>query len=450
MAYRRLEQRRAARRVSAGGARPPTRGTSRPTPEGGRRQAWTRVVRSRADAVAARLSSPTAGALAAAWSAVITLLAVGLVVIGAWIVGAGEGGITGALQVAGTGWLACHYIPISISGGAVSQLPSGLVVIPGFLLWRAGSWAARRSAACRWQDVRVTVGVAAAVYGTIGLFLAGISVTDAASVEPLYALIGTGIFALFTFGAGASREAGLWPTIADRFTPSMRRRIRATVVAVMTIAAGAAVLLVISLMGHFGLAMELSQTLGGGVIGTLLLAVLSVAYIPNALIWSISYATGPGFAVGESTSVSPFGVTAGAMPDFPFFAAIPASAPGWAPLVLLIPLVAGGLSSAIMRRTYPPRLRSVQAWRERLWVAGLAAGTLFGVTVFGAGALGPGRLSEVGPVPWTVAVATFALLIVGGLVTDIVRTGLYKLRQRRRTVDLTSNRNRQQKSAANS
>ncbi|MGB3039732.1 MAG: DUF6350 family protein, partial [Candidatus Nanopelagicales bacterium] len=405
-------------------------------PEGGRRQAWTRVMRSRADAVTERLSAPMASALAAGWSAVITLLIVGAVVIGAWIMGAGSGDVGSALDMTGTAWLVAHHIPVSIPGGSVSELPVGIVLLPGWLLWRAGSWAARRSGACMWRELRVGVAAAAGVYATFGLFLAGFTATDSASVEPLYALIGSGLFAVLAFGGGASWQAGLWPSLADRFTPTMRRRTHAAVTGFMALLAAAASLIAISLVVHFSTAKQMLAQLGPGLLGNVFLLLLGVAYLPNALSWAVGYLVGPGFAVGGTTSVSMFGVSAGALPAFPLFAAVPGSAAPWAPALLVFPLIAGGLAVKVLHRDGPLPIRSVASLRERVWVAGIAAGAVLVLCVVGGGGLGSGRLAMMGPSAIPVALATFALFIVGGLLTDVGRS-LRRWRSRRTMVDVT-------------
>ena len=288
MAYRRAEQRKAARRDSGSGSRPPTRSRSGPAPEGGTRQAWTRVARSRADAVADRLSAPIAGAFAAGWSAILTLLMVGSVVAVAWVLGAGSGSITDAMNVSGISWFATHLISISVPDGSISALPMGFVLIPGWLLWRAGSWAARRSGACLWQDIRPLVGIGAGVYATIALLVATATANEAASVSPAAAIIGAGLFAVVVFGGGATREAGLWPSIVDRFSPHVRLRLRAGLVSFGVIVAGAGVTLAVSLALHFSTGLTILETLSPGLIGNILLFLLGIAYLPNALIWASS------------------------------------------------------------------------------------------------------------------------------------------------------------------
>ena len=440
VAYRRVEQRRAARRERAGGARPPSRSKVGPTPEGGRRQAWTRIVRSRADAVAARLSSPAAGALAAVWSGVITLLAVSAIVMLAWILGAGSGGVSSALRLAATGWLATHHLAISIEGGSLSALPLGFVALPGVVLWRAGSWATRRSGACRSQDVRSMVVVAAGVYGTFGLVVAGLSSSSAASVGPVFALIGTAFFAAIAFGGGASREAGLWPTLADRFTLQMRRQMRAAATGFMALVTGAAGVFTLSLIMHFGTATTMISALEPGLLGNVLLLLLAITHLPNAVIWSLGFVTGPGFAAGQATIVSPFGVDVGSLPAFPLLAAAPEGAAPWAPIVVIVPLVAGGVAANVVRNHRPPNLVTPAALRERSWVAGFIAVAAFVAALVGSGSLGPDRLSAVGPVPWEVAAATFVLVFAGGWLTDLGRhiRNRWRARKQTTTVDLTA------------
>ncbi len=439
MAYHRIAQRRARRREQAAGARPPTRGHRGPTPEGGRRVAWTRVARSRVDAVASRLSSPAAGALAAMWSAVISLLVItGLVVLGA-ILGAGEGSATTVLRIGALAWVATHQVSLSLPIGALSALPLGIALIPGILLYRAGSWAARRSGACRWQDVRVTVGVAGAVYGTVGMFIAGFGSMDKVSVEPLYALFGCGFFALLAFGAGTIRQADLWDSVAARFPTHVRRWFLAASVAVMFLVAAAAVTLAVSLMFHFGTASAMSKSLGGGLTGGLLLLVVGVAYLPNAIIWAISYLCGVGFSIGDGTWVSPFEVVGGALPAFPLLAAVPGTAPLWAPAVLAFPLIAGGLASFVLsaralNRQVPGRPFVVHDLRERLWVSGIVGVVIGAGSFLAAGGLGGDRLAHVGPSALFTGTGAFVLIFAGAWLTDVGRSIGRRMRDRRHVI----------------
>ena len=394
---------------------------ARSAPEGGQRRRWTPIPRGRNDAVADRLTAPIAGALTAAWSAVLTWLSVGAAIVFAWVLGAGNGSISDVMNLSGVIWLACHMIPISGPDGTFSALPMGLVIVPGWQLWRAGKWATRRSGACQWSDLRVTVGMGAAVYATVALVVSTATATAEAHVEPILAVLGTGIFALVVFGGGASRDAGLWPSVTARVPGFIRVRFRAAFVAVGTLACAAALLLAFSLAWHFTTGMTLMGVLAPGLIGNVLLFLLGILYLPNMLIWAISFVVGSGFAVGEGTSISPFGVTYDGLPAFPLLSAVPDAGSNVFLLVLLVPLVAGALATLVLSRAKPLRVRDRGAAAERVWVAGIAGTLVLVASWFAAGSLGGEQMAKLGPDALTTGLATFVLVLIGGLLGDSIR-----------------------------
>jgi 1,4-dihydroxy-2-naphthoate octaprenyltransferase len=161
----------------------------------------------------------------------------------------------------------------------------------------------------------------------------------------------------------------------------------------------------------------LAQSVHGGLPGLLLMAVISIAYLPNAVIWACAYAVGPGFAVGAKTSVSLLGSHLGAVPALPLLAALPDDGKP-APLAWLAfsgPLAAGIFAGWLLARALPFSAASGSSpWWVRYRVAaigwGLAAGALAGLTLgvlasLSGGPLGPGRMATVGPSPWRVGVA---------------------------------------------
>ena len=150
---------------------------------------------------------------------------------------------------------------------------------------------------------------------------------------------------------------------------------------------------------------------------------LMLLVVPNATLFSSSYLLGPGFTVGAHTLVSPAAVTLGPVPMFPLLAALPDEGPTpfWTPYVLaLAPIVAVVAVVLVQRRQ--PTLR----W-EHGAVRGLAAGIVAAVVVtilsgLAGGAVGPGRMADVGPLAidtlWH-AVTSFG---VGGLLAGTVMT----------------------------
>ncbi|MFZ1362846.1 MAG: DUF6350 family protein [Candidatus Nanopelagicales bacterium] len=439
MGYRPLEERRISARANAAGDRPPSREAHESTPTGGRRRAWTRVARGKADAAVANLSAPVAGALAAAWGAFATLMSIGLLMIAIWIFGAGEGSAMGALQSAGNTWLIAHLVPISNSGTLITLLPLGLVVIPGFLLWRAGIWAARRSGACYWREVRSTVFMATAVYASIAMLVAGVSGTSTASVSPILAIIICGIFAFVVFGGAAFYEAGLWPRAVARIAQPVRFRIRVAVIVSLVILAGSAGLIALGLILNWSDATGAQELLGVGLMGSIGLLIVTLAYWPNALVWGASYISGVGYNVGGGGMVTPFSAEVGAIPAFPLLAATPTFAAWYTWLVLLIPVIGGVVGAFYARklRGLGPSERFAWSGPDFAWICGIVAATMIFFSFFARGSLGAERMAGLGPGILAPGVALgiltlFGLLLGGAVVRFTAARGRHK-----GTVDLT-------------
>ena len=170
---------------------------------------------------------------------------------------------------------------------------------------------------------------------------------------------------------------------------------------------------------------SLYEAVQSGILGGAALTVAQLAFIPNLVIWAASWFTGPGFALGEGSAVSPLGTDLGPLPAVPLLGALPAGDIDLAFAGILVPVLAGFLAAAIMR----PRLEGGGVdGLLRLVATGLAMGGVGGV-VLGAlawvssGSAGPGRLVEVGPAwllvgCWAaleIGVAAAIALAVGGL-----------------------------------
>jgi hypothetical protein len=179
-----------------------------------------------------------------------------------------------------------------------------------------------------------------------------------------------------------------------------------------------------SLSAHLGEFRSVNEALAPGLIGTVLLIIAQIAYVPNAIIWAVSFMLGPGFAFGTGTVVAPTGSALGSLPAFPMLAALPAGVhsalPAWLSIaVLALPYLAGAFGGLLMARAAPTL--AVEA--APLW--GFASGALAGCVIgalaaFAGGPLGDGRLSVVGPSGWQVAAV--ATLEVG--VAAAVSAGL--------------------------
>jgi hypothetical protein len=156
-----------------------------------------------------------------------------------------------------------------------------------------------------------------------------------------------------------------------------------------------------SLLEHLRAYQAAVNMLNPGVVGSVLLLLATICYLPNSVIWSVAYLLGPGFAFGIGTAVSPSGSALGKVPAFPMLAAMPVDAkaafPPWLGLfVLALPYLAGVLAGVMTMRIAPtPTLEAAPLW-------GLLTGSLTAVVIgvaahFSGGPLGSGRLAAVGP-----------------------------------------------------
>jgi hypothetical protein len=186
--------------------------------------------------------------------------------------------------------------------------------------------------------------------------------------------------------------------------------LRGGTVAVALVMAAAAVATTVLIATSYGSIIALYEGIHAGVLGGVTLTLGQLAFIPNLVVWAASWLVGPGFALGTGSSVSPLGTSLGPVPAVPMFGALPAGDLAFGFLGLLVPVLAGLLAGLMVRS----RLGD----RSTLELVGIGAGIgVFGGALLGAlaaasaGALGPGRLVDVGPNPWLVA--AFAALEFG-------------------------------------
>jgi hypothetical protein len=179
----------------------------------------------------------------------------------------------------------------------------------------------------------------------------------------------------------------------------------------------------VALVTDFDTALNVTSQLGTDAGANVQLVVVSLLLVPNAVVFSGSYLLGPGFTVGVHTIVSPSAVTIGALPMFPLLAALPDTGPtpAWTPaLVGLAPLV-GAVGAMRAQRAHP-----TYRWEEgALHGCGgaMLAGVLFGLlAVLAGGAVGPGRMADVGPLAGSVLVHAVTAFGIGGLLGGLVAT----------------------------
>jgi Family of unknown function (DUF6350) len=405
-----------------GRARPPNRGTPGPAGEtsgaegGGAPPAPAGAYR-RPLVVTGAIA---AGAVAGTGVALLTTLtAIG------WITAphAGLGnGLPGVLRTAITLWLAAHHVAFTLHGaGQFGMLPLGLLLIPGALLWRAGRWVVRTGEVARLRHVGYAALALALPYALLSGALALAARSSLAAPSLTQAVIGPFLAALVAGGLGGAHALAPWGRLAALLPDRSRSVTMGSLLTLALLTAAGAVLAGGSLAVHLGQVRALTDGLSPGLAGSGLLLLAELAYLPNAIIWAIAFALGPGFAFGAGTFVAPTGSALGAMPAFPMLAALPSggAVPAWLSLIVLaIPYLAAAAGGVLTVRIMPtPMLEAAPLWG---FVSGAASGCVVGVlAAFAGGPLGSGRLAAVGPSGWQVSLV--AVLEMG--VTAAVAAG---------------------------
>jgi hypothetical protein len=363
------------------------------------------------------------GAIAASAVTASGLAVIIMLVLVGWIAAPHAGlGLASVLRTAAALWLVGQHVGFTLrSAGRIGMLPLGLVLLPGVLLWRAGRWVVTVGTVRRLRHAGFAALALAVPYSllTAALALASRSAQFSASV-PQAALCGL-LLGLAAGGLGAARALAPWAQLIRLLPDRPRSVVTAVAGSVAVLVAAGALLAGAALATHLHEAASLQRSLGAGWIGTVLLVLLQLGYVPNAVAWAISFMLGPGFSVGVGTIVAPTGTALGQLPAFPLLAALPPGVhptmPGWlAPVVLALPYLAGGVGGWLLIRAAPTL--SIEA--APLWgmASGVLAGCLIGLfAAFSGGPVGDGRLAAVGPSGWQVAAVASLELGIGAAIT---------------------------------
>ncbi|HEX6888813.1 MAG TPA: DUF6350 family protein [Candidatus Nanopelagicales bacterium] len=355
-----------------------------------------------------------AGAIGGAWAFGVGIALVTCLVMLAWAVSPNSvGDSSTAWRAAGLTWLGAHLVSLQVAGQPLTLLPIGGVLVGLLLTRRSGAWTGRLLPEPSPAEVGWIAIGAAALYGAGGAAVAWLSAAPATFAVPARAALVTGVVAALGTVWGIGREAGLLAAARARLRDATWRTLAAGVAVVVGLLGAGAVLLTASLVAHFATVGATLADLDAGAIGAAGLTLLDAASLPNLAIWAASVIVGPGFTLGSLGSLSAFGGEVGALPALPVLAAIPTTMPGWAPLLLLVPVLLGVLAGRIRwGRDLPTPLGAVTA---ALGLGVLVAGLLALVMWLASGSLGDGRLADVGPVLLPVVAAGTGLVVLGFL-----------------------------------
>lgn len=391
--------------------------------------------------VTAILSATEAFAIATAGLAIIAIpaLLVWLVTYGL----AGDPGFVFGLSVAL--WFFGHAVPLEVTVDAATAAGFGLPaeqitamfsLFPlGFMLFTAG-FAARSG----WRLAAHQLSVAAwgAAAGIATYFILSWVLSGVAPRPP----IALGVFVsavlptlVFTIGlalgflAHSLREEAPWVSslrhlLSARITQtwewvlaSASLGARIAGYALTAMAASAALVFALRLGFNYVDVVSLSQQLHVDGLGSLMLFFVNLAYLPTILIWVLSWIIGPGFSLGVGSSVSVLSTQLGPIPNLPILGALPTGSNPWALAVINLVLISAVLATmGVLRRHHreggqKPTLREFSV----TVVVGTVVAALLVVLAMwlATGAMGPGRLEQVGPHPWLVGGVAAIELLVG-------------------------------------
>ncbi|MFI1518125.1 cell division protein PerM [Kitasatospora cineracea] len=357
-------------------------------------------------------------------TALLTLSVVAAPVFGLWVLAPyGDDTAQDAARAVFGLWLLGHGAPLARGpqDAPLTVAPLLLTAVTAVLLSRAGHRQARRARGRGWVRWRSPLTVYAGY-----LLVAALAVAQCADPRALLHSRAVADLAAVALLAAAGLGHGLWSGLGrpwalprlplppaywpDGAGAAVGRALAGWLLALA--AGGGAVFAVAVLLGSAG---QDAQRLGGGAADWLGLLLACLLLVPNGLLWGASYALGAGFAVGTGGHAGPLGTRLGPVPDFPLLTLLPADrGPDWHLLACAAPLAAATASALLLGRAatrWTPAQTAAVAAATALAATG--PGLLAGYAA--GGAIGPGRMSELGPVPWQFALAQSAWLLAVAL-----------------------------------
>jgi hypothetical protein len=317
----------------------------------------------------------------------------------------------GVLLAAGPGWLALHQVPLEIEGQPLGVLPLLPTIGAIALVARTCASAAQRLGYREPSQAVTLICLAAAAHGVFGAAVSMVSGGDL-STEPLASFLVPALLAGLAAGLGLARQCALSDGVRRYLDPAALLGLRAGAVGLAGLLAAGALTFVIATGLSAPTVHELFVDNAPGFGSGLGMLLLSLGYVPNAVIGALGFATGTGVDIG-AVSLSPFGLNGGDVPGLPLLAGLPEEHASWWPVFLLLPAAVGVLVGWSLRQAADrptARLRMVAI-----------AGVLVGFAVVVLGTVSGGRVGGlpelVGISVAAASVAAFCWVVVpGGLV----------------------------------
>jgi hypothetical protein len=321
--------------------------------------------------------------------------------------------VPGVLRAAAPGLLAAYQVPVTIAGSPLGVLPLlGTIGVCALVAGSAAHTANRLGYREPGQAVNVVAPVAA-VHALAGITIALTASGAGVRVEPLPAFLVPGLVSGLCATAGVANRCGLVAAARRQLDPVAVRGLKAGALGMAGLLAVGALVFTVSLVLSAHTMHELFATNAPGFGSGVGMLLLSLGYLPNAVVSALAFAAGPGFSIGP-ISMTPFSFRGGDVPGLPLLAGMPEHFAHWWPMLMLLPAAVGTLVGWSLRRSDEDpraRLRTVA-------IAGALVG--FGCVLLGTlagGRLGSGSFNPVSIPVGLMSVAAFGWIVVpGGLV----------------------------------
>jgi hypothetical protein len=369
------------------------------------------------------------------WPLAVVLAAVGAAAAG-WIIVAAPvvvasltgppRAITSGLKLATELWLLGHGAGAVIGATTITLMPLGLTALLILIASGLAGVAARQAVLAHESDdlpleirQRLLPRLVLSFTGTYVLTVGSVAFLFSTPAQVAKALLGAAILAGVSSLVSMSRVVG-WD--AMRTWPLWAKRVpMAAAAGVATVVLGGSMALMTALYQGRGRIAELSTSLGADPVGGFVLVLGELAYLPNLVLWAVSWVIGAGISLGDGSVISPTVTQLGLLPAVPVFGAVPVEPSGrWVMVAwLLVGVVAGVLAAWT---AVAPRRRA--RFDETSLIGGLA-GVVAGAAVTVAavvsrGDLGVGRLVGMGPRPFELFVMACSLLGISGMAGGLV------------------------------
>lgn len=385
---------------------------------------WNLRKRMRADFE--RVSTPAAtlwprsvaGVVAGLWASAMSLLLFLFVVVLAWVLAPlGTGEFGDVARAASSIWMLANGGSLQWQGAGLSLPPLLLTLVLLLFMRRAGGWLADAVDADDAASAKQSFGFAVAAVASVQLLVAASVQNADLQVSLGRSVIGSGVVSAVGFGWGLGRVLGIeLPEAWHIHRVSVQRYL-------VALTGAGSVLVLVSGIVHWRAFADVMHAVAGDVTSTMQLLLTCIVYLPTLVMWTVSALLGPGFAFGTGTHIALNGVQLGALPPIPLLALIPNNPPSWSQVLFVLPIAAAVWATRPVPREENGmlHLRSVV---ELLVLVALAGGAL---GLLGSGALGPGRLQQIGPVLWQVALASAGWLLLACIGDELVRRVRRKL-----------------------